>query len=180
MSYPIDVVTVLDQIATYWAQPALAIAQSQIPVINALQNKPRPSGIYASVNLIAGPDGPQSNEEYFDASNDWTISGWKEIAVSVDYFGADAFSQMSALKESMDDSTVRDNLMNTYGLVIVSAGSVRNLSAIETAGIRTRAQCDFVFRVKSLATQSAVGYVEEVGMQNELDVSRTDGNVSVT
>jgi hypothetical protein len=167
MAYAVDVDAFLGNIVQ-WAKSQLQINEPNINVIQAYQNGPRPARPYAAVSLVTGPAGPSDDDAGFDNSELWTVSGWREMLVSIDIYGLNAFSQINNLIMSRGDITVRDALIDN-NIVFVDCGNPRNLSALENSGFQTRAQCDFTFRVKSLATQPAIGTVTEVEMTNELD-----------
>jgi hypothetical protein len=176
MAYAVDVDAFLSAVVS-WAKLQFNLNESTT-VIRAYQSAQRPARPYAAVSLVSGPNGPSDDDAGFDSNNLWTVSGWREIQVSIDYYGLNAFSQMNQLILSRGDLTLKDSLtMNN--IVFVDCGEIRNLSSLENAGFQTRAQCDFTFRVKSLATQAAIGTVASVGLTNELDDSKTKGAIVI-
>jgi hypothetical protein len=168
-----------------WAVAYTPVAEEdELSVIWSNQGVKRPPVPYVSLNIIAGPvkSGGQDDLETLD-SGDTRVSGFREITLSINYFGPNAIGYLSALQTSVEFPDVT-TYFKSKDIAYISDTGVRDLNGLLENRFENRAQMDMRFRVLSEALASVVigeeeeiiTAIEHVVIENELDDTETEIN----
>lgn len=134
-------------------------------VIWERQGEVRPPKPYASIDYLIAPTKIGEDDAKFNDSDEWEVTGSREITIVVNFWGQDAFDALPELQNANEYEVDRRTLA-LAGVVFVKAGQIRDLSQIEGPGYQTRGQMEIVFRLISVANDPDVGYIEKVSIEN--------------
>lgn len=156
----------------------------EVTVIWANQGAVRPPIPYVLLNIIAGPikNGGQDDIETLE-SGDTRVSGYREITLSINYFGPNAVGKLSVLQTSVEFPQVTE-YFRSKDIAYISDSGVKDLNTVMETRFENRAQIDFRFRVLSEALASEIvgtatdiiTAIETVELGNEMDDTETEIN----
>lgn len=154
-----------------WVMTQATSSEGALPsgqVIWEDQSEQRPDGEYASLKFINGPQ-RIGHDVLLNATPDFTISGLRELVLSVNLYRVNAFQRAFALHSSIQDPLVLE-AFQAAGLFYVSETAVRNLTRPVGPRFENRFQFDVRFRLAdNIATNP--GVIEEVGIDGEVSGS---------
>lgn len=144
------------QLAIYnWVTDVLGIQ-----VIWENQSEHRPERPYASLNLTVFPT-KLGHDDARMVGDKFKVQGLREMTLSVNVYGAEAFEFLSDLQSSHEMPSIRQQLLRDC-IVVVSTSEVRNLSELHEARFQTRGQMDVQLRTNYVAEDTETGYIERV------------------
>lgn len=131
--------------------------QSDITTIWAEQGKARPKRPYATLKIISGTVklGGQDNLRSDLSAGGFLLNGPRQITVSTNVYGEDAMDILTAVRDSLDDPAVVDDL-DAHGLAVKEDGSVQNVTEALESHFEPRAQMDVVFMLQEERKASVV------------------------
>lgn len=139
-------------------------------LIWADQNQHRPMRPYVSMKLLLGPVAIGQDEERQDEDDFVMISGFRELTLSVNYFGENPFRGLGEVQTRLRFPSTRETLYAS-GLVFVSDSGLRDLSQLLETQTEQRAQMDLVFRYSENASDADMHgpIIERVELENGID-----------
>jgi hypothetical protein len=167
----VDFPTIEAKLSVFISGQLTYSAGVSVPAIWAKQGEARPHRPYAALQYLNAPKKIGTDDQSSGTTGN-TVSGYREITIQVNVFGQNAFSMLTDLQNANEYASVRDDLAKA-GIVMVEASPIRDLSGVEGSGFQTRGQMDITFRVKALAVDTGVGYIQDVKLIDDLDGSTT-------
>lgn len=132
------------------------------------QSEQRPSGPYASLKVIAGPQ-RIGHDVLLNATPDFSISGLREFTLSVSLYRTDALERAASLHSKIQDPLILE-MFQAIGLAYISETPIRDLTRPVGPRFEKRFQFDVRFRLAdNIATNP--GLIEEVNAEGTVDGS---------
>jgi hypothetical protein len=136
------------------------------------QAEARPPKPYMSLQFITGPRKIGQDDEKVGLDGKVFKKGIRELTLSVNFMGQDAFWELSKLQEAITLPTARQMLLED-NLVLIRDNGVRDLTALMDNRFESRAQVDLDFRLTSEVKDLDSTVIETVILNNDLDNSTT-------
>lgn len=140
------------------------------------QAEARPPKPYCSLLFITGAIRLGHDNEFVDADK-VKVKGERELILSVNYFGTNAMSELSAVQTAFGFPSAREMLLKD-NIVFVEETGMRDLSSLMENRFESRAQMDVRFRLTEEAIDLDSTVVEEVQLNNDMDNSSV--NLDIT
>ncbi|HCU25440.1 MAG TPA: hypothetical protein DF383_10525 [Deltaproteobacteria bacterium] len=137
-------------------------------VIFADQAAPRPPKPYGTVRL--GVQRALGLRDEFRELDDLGIAeylGQREMTVALNIYGPGALEQMHQAQASLSKQSVLDRFIGTYGIAILDAGDITNLTSFLEVSDEERAMMEVRIGY-SVSTNDDVGWIETVEVNDQI------------
>lgn len=132
------------------------------------QSEQRPSGEYASLKVIAGPQ-RIGHDVLLNSTPEFSISGLREFTLSVNLYRTDALERVTRLHSKIQDPLILE-MFQAIGLAYISETTIRDLTRPVGPRFEKRFQFDVRFRLAdNIATDP--GWIEVVHAEGTVDGS---------
>ena len=147
---------------------AVANVPISVPVIFYYPNAPRPEIPYISLFLLnfsqVGDDWHSSP----NGSGSSDVIGDREMTLTINCYGGDAFTTLENLRSSLQNQAVLDTLRYD-GIVFVQQLPINDISSLLDTEFEMRATMDLIFRI-------AQGNASDDGLIENVELSETFSN----
>lgn len=143
-------------------------APAGIPVIYADQAAPRPAKPYGTIRLGVQRDlGLRDEFRELDELGVAEYLGQREMTVAMNIYGPGAMEQMQKAQASLSKETVLARFMGAFGIAILDAGDITNLTGFLEVSVEERAQMEVRIGY-SVTTKDDVGWIETVEANDQI------------
>ncbi len=123
------------------------------------QSENRPAGPYASLKILTGPQ-RIGHDVLMNSTPHFTISGLRELTLSVNLYRNDALERAASLHSKIQDPLILE-MFQAIGLAYISETSIRDLTRPIGPRFEKRYQFDVRFRLAD-NNETNPGVIEEV------------------
>lgn len=140
---------------------------SNVTVIFANQNAPRPAKPYGTI-LIMSVIRVGQNDEQRETDNygEMALVGQRQMTVSLNIYGEGAIDYMETLQQSLSKFSVLQNYFGSAPISILNKSTIQNLTYLLETDFESRAQMDITIGY-------AVDYTDDVGLIEHVEVVGT-------
>lgn len=140
---------------------------SNVTVIFANQNAPRPAKPYGTILIVSSIRVGQNDEQRStDNYGEMTLIGQRQMTVSLNIYGDGAMDYMETLQQSLSKFSVLQNYFGSAQISILNKSNIQNLTYLLETDFESRAQMDITIGY-------AIDYTDDVGLIEHVEVVGT-------